>query len=135
MSEPSCEEVQCSVAAVRDGERPGLEVALVDGHLAWCEACRLALEGDAAVRAALKGRVRAAPVPAPTWPAVASAIVRRPGRWVAMAAAAVVVLGQAVVLGPGVGLGWPARAAPLVAASLLFAALRTNPFRLDTHLT
>lgn len=137
MTDPTCEQVQLSVLAERDGERPLLGAAPVQGHLASCEECPRALEADAAVRAAFQGKARARPPPAPAWPAVARAIERTPrrsGRGLAVAGAAAVVAMQAVALGPGAGFGWAVRLAPVVAIAVLFAALRANPFRLETSL-
>lgn len=151
MTSPSCDAVRCAAASERDGEQSLLAAGIVEHHLASCEACRLALEDDAVIRDALRGYQRTTPSHVPVWAAVAQKMTEAPapsptrrhvrvpppggpGSWPVAASALAVVLLQALVLGPGVELGWLVRPLPLMAVAGLFVALRTNPLRLDTSL-
>jgi anti-sigma factor RsiW len=126
--------------AALDGETPPLSEQEIRGHLATCAACRVEVEQLQRAMAPLdrqKPRVFAQDV----WPGVEAALRNQtapaqPRREVYVFAVLGLFLFACKVLGvlPELGGNWLPKVLPLVAAIVLFGALKQNPFHITGNL-
>ncbi|MHC4512291.1 MAG: zf-HC2 domain-containing protein [Planctomycetota bacterium] len=137
MNAPGCDEIRMAVLARMDGEAAGPDAAACAEHIAACPTCRQELAAQEALSQLLAAHTRRSQE-VDLWSAVCEQLEPQPRATRAgdQPIAAVAVVGGILLLAykileltPALALGLVVKLTPVLLAVLVFAWLRTNPFK------
>jgi predicted anti-sigma-YlaC factor YlaD len=134
MNDNACELVRMSAQALSDGEKPPLTSAQIAEHCQQCAGCLREVAELERLCSRLSGTERQE-YTAELWPAIAQSLEVTPASETSTAtpllilAATIAIATEVFVLIAAAGIGF--RLIPIVAACVLFAGMRENPFKLN----
>lgn len=128
----SCEEWRVAAMALADGETPPVSRAAIEAHLATCHGCRRAIEELQALARTWAGQ-RRPDYHVDLWPAIHDRLGRPKRRWLPTLVVLLVIFKLADLL-TDTSLALWVQVVPVLMAAAAFAALRQNPFRIQTDL-
>lgn len=131
MSTPGCDEIRMAVLARKDGEAPLLDAQTCAEHIAACQPCRQELAAQEALSKLLAAHTRPSHEVS-LWPSVCERLEPQPPAHVGIAVVGAILLlaYKLLEITPAMSTGLVGKLVPVLLAALVFAWMRTNPFRL-----
>ena len=128
----SCEEWRVAAMALGDGEVPAMSRTEIEAHLATCEACRRVIEELQELARTWEGQ-RHPDYSVDLWPAIHGRLRSPKRHWLPMLVVLLVTF-RLADLATDRSLALWVQLVPVLMAAAAFAALRQNPFRIETEL-
>ena len=139
MADINCESVMLAAMALIDGERPSLSTFELEDHLSWCELCKEEVDALRELHQVFNSRKRVHQQVA-VWPTISqrldSGAAKTQFSWRLVLLFGVPLLGYKglmliLQIAPSLWLKF----IPVILVILVFAVLRTNPFKINSELT
>ena len=128
----SCEEWRLAAMALADGETPPVSPATIEAHVGTCDGCRRAIEELQELARIWEGQ-RRPDYHVDLWPAIHDRLGRLKRGWLPTLVVLLVLFKLADLL-TDTSLALWVQVVPGLMAAAAFAALRQNPFRIQTDL-
>lgn len=128
----TCEEYRLAAMALADGETPPASRAAIEAHVAACEGCRREIEQLHELARMWQGQTRSN-YNVDLWPEIQGRLERPKRRWLPPLVVLLVLFKLADFIVDQEFALW-VQLAPVLMAGAAFAALRQNPFQIQTEL-
>ena len=128
----SCEEWRLAAMALADGEMPPVSRAEIEAHMGTCDGCRRAIEELQELARMWEGQ-RRPDYHVDVWPAIHDRLGRPKRHWLPTLIVLLVLFRLADLLMDTSLTLW-VQVVPVLMGAAAFAALRQNPFRIQTDL-
>ena len=128
----TCEEWRVAAMALADGEMPPVSRAAIETHLLTCDGCRRVIEELQELARTWEGQQRP-DYSVDIWNAIHDRLGRPKRHWLSMLVVLLVIFKLADLV-TDTSLALWVQVVPVLMAAAAFAALRQNPFRIQTDL-
>ena len=128
----TCEEWRLAAMAWVDGEKPAVSSAAIEAHLATCGECRRETDALRELDRMWEG-LRRSEDHVDLWPTIHERLGHPRRRWLSMLVVLLATFKLADLV-TETSLALWVQVVPLLMAAAVFAALRQNPFRIQTDL-